>query len=82
MSDISPAPPSSPARSGWLTALMLIAGIVLLLPGLCALFFGYVALTERSWPSSFTSFIGLGLLIGAGGVAVIVRAFRNGTQKT
>ncbi|WP_461616534.1 hypothetical protein [Bradyrhizobium sp. 23AC] len=45
MSDSSPNPPAVPPqnqqqRSGCLTALMAIAGIFMLLPGLCALLFG------------------------------------------
>ena len=38
--DRRPSPP--PARSGCLTALLIVIGAILLLPGLCALiFFGY-----------------------------------------
>jgi hypothetical protein len=56
---------------------MVVAGLILLLPGLCALFFGGLALSERSFPSDFASLIALGLLIGAGGVVLIVSAIRG-----
>lgn len=71
-----PAPPPRPPRSGAVTALMVIGGVILLLPGLCSLVF-MVAL------GSNTGSIGpLGLLwlicfaISAGGIAMLVRAFR------
>jgi uncharacterized membrane protein YjjB (DUF3815 family) len=56
---------------------MVIAGIILLLPGLCALLFAGVALTERSFPSDFTSFIVVGLLVGFAGVMLIRAAIRG-----
>ena len=51
MSDSSPNPPALPAqnpqkRGGCLTALMAIAGIFMLLPGLCALLFGGISVVE------------------------------------
>jgi len=70
-----PVPPQE-RRGGCLTALMVIIGIVLLLPGACALIFGYVAFGDKNWPSDFIGLIIFGLLIGAGGIALIVRAFR------
>ena len=72
-----PLPPVPQQRSGCLTAFMIIAGIILLLPGLCALIFGGMALTERSFPSDIASLIALGLFIGAGGVMLIVSAIRG-----
>jgi hypothetical protein len=72
-----PADPALDMRSGCLTALMLLVGVVLLLPGACAAIFGILALTERSWPSDIIGLIILGLLIGAGGVALIVAAIRR-----
>ena len=84
MTDTPPTMPSAPPRfpppqqrSGCLTAFMIITGIILLLPGLCALIFGGIALTERSVPSDIASLIALGLLIGAGGVMLIVSAIRG-----
>jgi hypothetical protein len=84
-SDLPPTPPAPPVdpavpperRGGCLTALMVIIGIILLLPGACALIFGYVAIGNRDWPSDITGLIIFGLLIGAGGIWLIVRAFRH-----
>ena len=70
-------PPPLPPRSGCLTALMVLAGIILLLPGLCALIFGGLALTEPHFDSGFLSFIVFGLLVGFGGVMLIRAAIRG-----
>jgi hypothetical protein len=42
---------------GCLTAFMVIVGVVLLLPGLCALVFGAGSLFSSSYDSGFTLFI-------------------------
>jgi len=66
-----------PQRNGCATAFMVIVGIILLLPGLCALIFAGAALTERSFPSDFASFIVTGLLAGFVGVMMIRAAIRG-----
>ncbi|MBR0811976.1 hypothetical protein JQ544_10600 [Bradyrhizobium diazoefficiens] len=69
-----PGPPSPPMqkRSGCLTALMAIAGIFMLLPGLCALLFGGMSVVEGGQiPSDIASLVFLGLVIGIGGVVMI-----------
>jgi len=76
MSDAENAPtlpplPPPPPRNGCLTAFMVIAGIILLLPGLCAVIFGGMALTQPHFDSGFTSFIVVGLLVGIGGIMLI-----------
>jgi hypothetical protein len=43
--DLSPTEPPPSGRNGCLTALMVVAGIVMLLPGLCSLLFGGAMLT-------------------------------------
>jgi hypothetical protein len=74
-------PPHQPGsqRDGCLTALMVIAGGILLLPGLCALVF----INAMDGPE--TRFIGgdflhilwtLCLLASVGGVVLLVKAFR------
>lgn len=77
MSDSSPTPPAVPPqiqqpRSGCLTALMAIAGIFMLLPGLCALLFGGMAVVDGGRiPSDMALLVFLGLVIGIGGVVLI-----------
>jgi hypothetical protein len=79
----SPAPapgtvstPSPPPRHGCLTAFMVLVGIVLLLPGLCAVVFSATAVFSR-YESGFTPFIVAGLLVGFGGIMLIREAIRG-----
>ena len=73
-------PPRAPSRqrNGCLTALMVIVGIVLLLPGLCALIFGVGSLASSRYDPFFTPFIVFGALLGIAGFALIRRAIRGG----
>ncbi|WP_375158023.1 hypothetical protein [Bradyrhizobium sp. RDT46] len=78
ISDPPPPAPSGPPpapkekRSGCLTALMAIAGIFMLLPGLCALLFGGMSVIDGGRiPSDMASLVFLGLVIGIGGVVLI-----------
>ncbi|CCD95661.1 conserved hypothetical protein [Bradyrhizobium sp. ORS 375] len=64
-------------RSGCMTALLFLIGVILLLPGACAAVFGYLGLQEKRWPSELTGWVGLGLAIGAGGLALIIKAWRR-----
>ena len=85
----TPSPPPSqppipdpggvpPPRHGCLTALMVVVGIILLLPGLCALIFGVGSLTSRGgFDSGFVPFILVGLMVGAVGVLMIRWAIRD-----
>jgi hypothetical protein len=83
MSDLEPPPPPRlpppplQQRSGCATALMVIFGIILLLPGLCALIFSAAALTGGSFPSDFVSLVAMGLLVGFAGVMLIRAAIRG-----
>ncbi len=57
---------------------MVLAGIILLLPGLCALLFGGMALMQpQHFDSGLVPFIVVGLLVGALGIVLISAAFRN-----
>jgi hypothetical protein len=56
---------------------MVIFGIILLLPGLCALIFSAVAVTGGRFPSDFVSLIVMGLLVGFAGVMLIRAAIRG-----
>ena len=86
MSDTEISPPPPPGmppplpRSGCLTAFMVLVGIVLLLPGLCAVIFGVGSLTQSQYDSGFTPFILFGLLVGFGGIMLIRTAIR-GSQR-
>ncbi len=73
---LPPVPPQQP-RSGCLTALMVVVGVILLLPGLCAVIFGGIGLTQPHFDSGFTPFVLLGLLVGCVGVIMIWAAFRK-----
>ena len=78
--DLPSVPPPAgtpPPRSGCLTAFMVVVGVVLLLPGLCALVFGAGSLFSSSYDSGFTPFILFGLLVGFGGVMMIRAALRG-----
>jgi len=59
---------------------MVVVGVVLLLPGLCALVFGAGSLFSSSYDSGFTLFILFGLLVGFGGV-MMIRAAPRGQRR-
>jgi len=68
----SPSPQDSPARlGGCMTAILVILGVIMLLPGLCALLFGGGAIFYGKIDSGLVPYVTLGLLVGLGGVAVI-----------
>jgi CHASE1-domain containing sensor protein len=56
---------------------MIVAGIILLLPGLCAIIFAAGSIVNMHYDSDIMALATLGLLIGAGGVLLIVRAIRG-----
>lgn len=72
MSEI-PIPPHAPppARHGCMTALMFLIGIILLLPGLCAVIFGVTMLKDMFASPSLGFLVLLGLACGAGGIFLI-----------
>jgi hypothetical protein len=80
MSDqqLVPTPAPRPLRNPWVTALLIIIGMILLLPGLCSLI--YMAVLFTDGPGSNSEYLGLLLfcfLVEAGGVALIVFAIRR-----
>ena len=79
MSDTTPhvLPPPPPGRNGCLTALMVLVGIILLLPGLCALLFGGAGIFSGRVDPGIMPFVLVGLITGAVGVALIVSAIRG-----
>ncbi len=75
---LPPVPTPDQARSGCLTALMVVFGIIMLLPGLCALLFGGGSLfMDGRIESDIAPLVFLGLLVGAAGIALIWAAIRG-----
>lgn len=83
MSETSPPPPPAPIppslrppgqRSGCVTAMMVVTGIILLLPGMCSLFFIFGGLVKTASDIQFAAFL---LLVGAAGVALLWWAIRG-----
>jgi hypothetical protein len=71
----SPPPPLPPQqRDGCVTALMVIIGIILLLPGACSLFFIFGGLVKNAEDFQFVAVL---LMLGAGGVALLWFAIRG-----
>ena len=82
MSNIEPPPPLSQPppnqRGGCLTALMAGFGVLMLLPGLCALLFGGMSVFEDGRiASDIAPLVFLGLVVGIGGVALIWAAVKG-----
>ncbi|MDH2399471.1 hypothetical protein QCM77_05850 [Bradyrhizobium sp. SSUT18] len=81
--DNPPPPPSLSLpppnqRGGCLTALMAGFGIIMLLPGLCALLFGGTSISASGRiDSDIAPLVFLGLVVGMGGVALIWAAIRG-----
>ena len=79
--DSPPLPPPTeapPPRNGCLTAVMVLVGMVLLLPGLCAAIFGVGSLIDiQHYDSMFTVPILFDLLVGFGGIMLIRAAIRR-----
>jgi hypothetical protein len=79
MSEPTPSspPPTPPiSRNGCLTALMIVAGIVLLLPGICGVIIAGLDPHELMVdPNTLFAVLGL-IAIGVGGIALIWFAVR------
>lgn len=75
---LPPAPVPGRARGGCLTALMVIAGVILLLPGLCALLFGGASVIDAGKiDSDIAPLVFLGLVVGIGGSVLIWAAIKG-----
>ena len=71
MTSAPPPPPPLPARNGCLTALLIGVGILMLLPGLCAvLILGFDPVHALNDPTTVSALIGF-FAITAGGIALI-----------
>jgi hypothetical protein len=81
MSDQQPPQPRGPTRgrNPWLTALLILIGVVLLLPGLCSLIFSAILIGSGGSGNSaeYVPLLLFCFLVGAGGVALIVFAVRR-----
>ena len=82
MSDQQPARPGdpNPRRNPWVTALLILIGLVLLLPGLCLLIFSVAIVADSGSIGSDPGIVSLLIfcfLVGAGGVALIIHAIRR-----
>lgn len=64
--DLPPARPPGlpPRRSGCLTALMVVAGLIMLLPGLCSILFGFSSLASSGPEPILMTLVLLGLGVG------------------
>jgi drug/metabolite transporter (DMT)-like permease len=71
---VSPPPHE---RSGCMTALAIVAGLVMLLPGLCALILAGMDPKEMARDASWALLLVTLIAIGAGGVALIWWAIRR-----
>jgi drug/metabolite transporter (DMT)-like permease len=74
---LSSAPPPPSDASGCLTALMIVAGLIMLLPGICSLIAIGADTNEILKDSDLLLLALLFLAIGAGGVALIWWAIRR-----
>lgn len=70
------APPSPPSRSGCATALMVMFGVILLLPGFCAVIFVVDSIQSSHFDIRFTPVLVLALLVAFAGV-MLIRAARK-----
>ena len=75
--EMPPRLPPPQQRSGCLVALMIVTGLILLLPGLCALIFGFAQLTSSSADSVVSLLVLIGLVLGGIGVGMIWSAVRG-----
>jgi len=69
-------PPERPPRNGAVSVLMVIGGVILLLPGLCSLFFIVMLGSNTGSVGPLGALWLICFIISAGGIAMLVRAFR------
>jgi hypothetical protein len=70
----------NPRRNPWVTALLILIGLILLLPGLCSLVLSFAIVADSGSIGSdpgILSLLILCILVGAGGVALIIHAIRR-----
>jgi hypothetical protein len=72
--ELPPRLPPPDQRSGCATALMIVIGLILLLPGACSLFFIFGGLVKNAEDFQFVAIL---LALGAAGVALLWSASRG-----
>ena len=82
MTDPQPSPPPSPSpnRNPWVTALLILIGLILLLPGLCSVILTGIMIGAGGPRGDDLDFLPMLIgffLLGVGGVALIVFAIRR-----
>ncbi|MBR0698414.1 hypothetical protein ML401_00500 [Bradyrhizobium sp. 62B] len=70
----TPSPPAS--RSGCVTAFMVMCGVILLLPGICALIFAFDQTQSSHFDTRFIPVLVLAMLVAFAGV-MLIRAARK-----
>ncbi len=56
---------------------MVLFGVILLLPGVCAIIFGAAAVSERSFDPALAAWVLIGLAVGFAGIMLIREAIRG-----
>jgi hypothetical protein len=75
---MSSGPPPLPTRrSGCLTVFMIIAGLILLLPGLCAIIFGFSALSSSNLDPGTLMLVLFGVFVGFLGIMLLRAAEKD-----
>jgi hypothetical protein len=84
MNTVPESPPSPPPRlpppaqrGGCLTAIMVVAGLIMLLPGLCAIIFGVGSLTNSSIEPIVMVLVLSGLFVSFLGILLIRAAVKG-----
>jgi len=82
MTDPQPSPPPSPSpnRNPWVTALLILIGLILLFPGLCSVILTGIMIGAGGPRGDDLDFLPMLIgffLLGVGGVALIVFAIRR-----
>jgi hypothetical protein len=76
----TPAPGPSPNRNPWVTALLVLIGLILLLPGLCSVILTGILIGAGGPRGNDLDFLPMLIgcfLLGVGGVVLIVFAIRR-----
>jgi len=70
-------PPPPDPRGGCATAIMVVFGVILLLPGLCALIFAAGSIQSSNFDTGLLPYLVIGLLVAFVGIVLIRTATKN-----